>query len=302
MKKINDEKVEEPLVICIKCHREWHKICAFTHNENFVCPTCSATFNLPPNKTFFRASDLPRTCLSNHIQERVDKYLERANLTENKITIRMISNTMKSCEVISLFRNHFPQMPESLPYREKAILSFVEIDGYDVMNFGFYVHEYGSDCPSPNTGCVYVAFLDSVRYEPLPKELRTQLYYEILFGYLEHAKRRGFRTVHLWSQPPEEKHDFIFFRHPEYQIYLPTEALSKWYQVFSQKAVEQGILKEWKFMPEYYLPKPNWPKTFPYFQDDFWPTYYDKAIPVSTFTLLVTPSMFYAAYLFIFNF
>lgn len=45
------------------------------------------------------------------------------------------------------------ELPESFPYRAKAIFAWEDIDGHDIMFYGMHVQEYGSDCPQPNQRC-----------------------------------------------------------------------------------------------------------------------------------------------------
>ena len=73
---------------------------------------------------------------------------------------------------------------EKYPYKTKAVFCFEVIDGVEVCFFGLHVQEYGSACSKPNTRRVYIAYLDSVHFFQ-PRELRTDVYHEILLGYLE---------------------------------------------------------------------------------------------------------------------
>lgn len=53
------------------------------------------------------------------------------------------------------------EMPDTFPYRTKALFAFEEIDGVDVCFFGMHVQEYGSECPFPNTRLVcFYAYID----------------------------------------------------------------------------------------------------------------------------------------------
>jgi hypothetical protein len=63
---------------------------------------------------------------------------------------------------------------------------------------------------------VYIAYLDSVHFFQ-PRELRTDVYHEILLGYLDYVKRLGYTMAHIWACPPSEGDDYIFHCHPPEQ-------------------------------------------------------------------------------------
>ena len=104
-------------------------------------------------------------------------------------------------------------MQETFPYRARALFAFEEIDGVDVCFFGMHVQEYGSECKSPNTRRVYIAYLDSCHFFR-PRHFRTSVYHEILLGYLDYMKKLGYTLAHIWACPPSEGDDYIFHCHP----------------------------------------------------------------------------------------
>jgi len=92
---------------------------------------------------------------------------------------------------------------------------------------------------------VYISYLDSIHYFR-PKHKRTQLYYEILIGYLEYAKQLGFVYAHIWACPPSEGDAYIFHCHPSEQR-LPTQKrLQEWYKKMLDIAVQQRVIVNYK--------------------------------------------------------
>ena len=110
-------------------------------------------------------------------------------------------------------------MQETFPYRARALFAFEEIDGVDVCFFGMHVQEYGSECKSPNTRRVYIAYLDSCHFFR-PRHFRTSVYHEILLGYLDYMKKLGYTLAHIWACPPSEGDDYIFHCHPPVTILI----------------------------------------------------------------------------------
>ena len=115
-------------------------------------------------------------------------------------------------------------MQETFPYRARALFAFEEIDGVDVCFFGMHVQEYGSECKSPNTRRVYIAYLDSCHFFR-PRHFRTSVYHEILLGYLDYMKKLGYTLAHIWACPPSEGDDYIFHCHPPVSYMQPAMVL-----------------------------------------------------------------------------
>lgn len=157
-----------------------------------------------------------------------------------------------------------------LTYRSRCICVFQELDGVDVLIFTLYVQEYGPDSLDPNRGRVYVSYLDSVNYFQ-PKKLRTLMHQQVMLGFLEDCKNRGFHTAHIWSCPPLKGDDYIFFCKPENQKIPKSARLRQWYQKLLQQAKKDGlVINISNLYAEYYLKKKA-AHELPYFEGDYWP-------------------------------
>ncbi|OQR98352.1 histone acetyltransferase [Achlya hypogyna] len=301
VRKKNDEVHEEPWVQCDHCNEWVHQVCALFHHKPttdsdkatpsaaFHCPECLLQLRttspkaFPVEKKLLSAKHLPRSKLSDFLERRVQHLLAKeleeeakwgrpSGESPDKLVIRQVSNIEKQLIVRDkMYARYKAQAyPSEHRFKSKCLCMFQETHGVSVLLFGMYVHEFDEAEGAANARRVYVSYLDSVNYLE-PVHLRTKVYHEILIGYLEFVKQRGFHTAHIWACPPLKGDDYILYCHPEAQKTPKSDRLRQWYIQMLLKAKDEGIVVDIHNMyDEYWSHAGATPTALPYFEGDYW--------------------------------
>ncbi|QQP38249.1 CREB binding protein, partial [Caligus rogercresseyi] len=278
VEKKNDVLEREPFVICGDCNRKLHQVCVLHHDNiwtnGFICDSCHTTRGTKRKDNRFTAKRLPTTRLGNYIETRKEA-------DAGEVYLRVVFSGDKHVEVKSGMKRRYVdtgEMQDNFPYRARAMFAFEEIDGVDVCFFGMHVQEYGSECMTPNTRRVYIAYLDSVHFFK-PRHFRTQVYHEILLGYLDYMKKLGYTLAHIWACPPSEGDDYIFHCHPADQKIPKPKRLQEWYKKMLDKGIIERIVLDYKDIYKQALEDSlASPAELPYFEGDFWPNVLEENI------------------------
>jgi Histone acetylation protein/TAZ zinc finger/Zinc finger, ZZ type len=271
-------------------------------NARFTCPNCcivspsSQDSRESAGKVIKGAKGLPRCKMSDDIETGLFNCLDSAYSARSielgvpldtiekaeGLCVRVLSNVEKKNLVGErmLQRYKCKGYASEFQLRSKCIALFQQIHGVDVLLFAMYVYEYGDDCPAPNRRQVYISYLDSVRYFE-PKCYRTTAYHSIIVEYLRYVKKRGFHTASIWSCPPVNGDDYIFYCHPKHQLVPREDMLRTWYHKMLDQAKAQGIVLSVSTLYDEYFSvesdsssvneQRRYPTCLPYFEGDYIP-------------------------------
>jgi len=185
--------------------------------------------------------------LETRVQARMGELGGEAAAQASSVLVRVVSCVPALLRVPGVLRRHFVTadggpLPEVVPFESRAVVLFQKIDGIDLCVFSMYVHEFGAGRTyGPSARRVYIAYLDSVEYLR-PRTARTAVYHELLVGYLDWARQRGFEAAHIWACPPQRGNNFIFWCHPSHQRTPSRERLTDWYRAMVSRAVTVGAV------------------------------------------------------------
>ncbi|MCO5587682.1 hypothetical protein L7F22_041633 [Adiantum nelumboides] len=227
----------------------------------------------------WRARSLPSTSLSDHIESRLYSQLRKERAEREgyqgfavssqeveslkglvvcvvETTDKVLSLNPRISEVIKTQMDN----PFCFCHVSQMVMLFQDIGGVDVCLFVMYVQEYGNnECQGhPNHKFVYIAYLDFVKYfEPANarivhnEALWTFVYHQILIGYLEKCKLRGFNACYIWSSPPKKGDSYILNCHPSSQLIPQPQKLCKWYLSMAEKAKREGVVSRYMSLFEH---------------------------------------------------
>lgn len=228
----------------------------YTYVSGFEAPVPLETFRDTDDEVL-DSNGLSECPVSRFIEEKVQSVMNISANAGKTVSVRVISDCSRSFSVPKAVRRYFRMLddscddpvvpPASVQYRQKAIVMFQKIDGLDVCVFCMYVQEYDGD--SSDEKRVYIAYIDSVEHFR-PRELRTEVFHEILVAYLATARERGFKKAHIWACPPSRGNCFVFWNHPLSQRVPTADRLQSWYRNALSRGIDAGVVVDVKSLYE----------------------------------------------------
>lgn len=163
-------------------------------------------------------------------------------------------------------------------YRNCTLFTFFDTgNDTDVCFFAVMFQLYGSNCAKPNQNLAYISYIDSVNL--LPSVDRTKIYRLILLGLFAFLKKKGYEKIFLWSCPPKQNQDYVFYMKPP-SMKMPTkDRLSNWYNELLMMGVQLKVIDSYTSIMQY-ASSEGWEEIscVPYLEGDLWVIRMEEAI------------------------
>jgi hypothetical protein len=152
--------------------------------------------------------------------------------------------------------------------------------GTDICFFSIYFQLYGCKCPDTIRNSAYISYIDSINL--LPSNKRTRIYRMILLGLFAYLKTKGFNRIFLWSCPPKQNQDYIFYMKPP-KMKMPSKArLSNWYMELFKLGAEFGVIHQYLGVHQHALAE-RWQNVgcLPLIEGDLWIPRMEEAVAIT---------------------
>ena len=216
---------------CVTCNSIYSNSYESNNQVTSVEFTCKVSGNIVKAEHAdinVSADILPTNSMTDWIESHLHKQFGGKDI--GQIWIRCILN----------HDNEWSEDERVAKYRKKSILAFHVLNEVEILFFAFEVAEFRSK-ESRDDKNVYLSLLDSVKLG-IPKELRTEVYRQILNGYYRYCTNEGFQDIYLHVQPPPDD-GYVFCNRPVGQRIPTLEHLKTWYKNGFDSAISEGLLE-----------------------------------------------------------
>lgn len=264
---------------CMLCKKKYHEICVLYHRvsgSEFYCKRCRERENID----FFpvRAKSLPES----ECDVFINNFLKQNHLNrDDSLTIRLLSKMKNLLDVKTVIQD-FRVGPTTISFQNCSLFVFFNTDqDTDICFFSIFFQLYGTNCEEPNRNTdqiAYVSYIDSVNLYPMACD-RTLIYRTILLGLFDYLKTQGFLKIYLWSCPPKQNQDYIFYMKPPAMKIPKRERLASWYIDLFKLGQEMGVIESYRGVHEYANAE-NWRSIsdIPYMDGDLWIVRIEEAV------------------------
>ena len=238
----------------------------------FLCKRCREREKL--DSFPIRAKNLPKS----ECDIFISNFLKKMDLNVNdSVTIRLLSKMKNLLDVKTIIQD-FRIGPSTIEFVNCSLFVFYSAEkDVDTCFFSVFYQLYGTNCEEPNRNTAYISYIDSVNLYPYSD--RTLIYRTILLGLFSYLKTQGFVKIYLWSCPPKQNQDYIFYMKPPAMKMPARNCLSRWYLDLLKLGQKIGVIGSYQGVHQYANTE-NWKSIddIHYISGDLWPVRTEEAV------------------------